>query len=159
MIAVSHLPFFPPLTIFALFGVSVMTALERLVQMGSEELKNLNEELKEAGEDVTELTQDTSELRSLVDTMNRLRDDAVKISQKKIQIEENESDMSIAPGIDSSRNLETVERDFERRSKEKEDLMNSIGELNNESAQLNQLAKTASDKAVQMDKRSKEKEL
>lgn len=158
MIAVSHLPFFPPLTIFALFGVSVMTALERLVQIGSEELKNLNEELKEAGEDVTELTQDTSELRSLVDTMNRLRDDAVKISQKKIQIEENESDMSIAPGIDSSRNLETVERDFERRSKEKEDLMNSIGELNNESAQLNQLAKTASDKAVQMDKRSKEKE-
>ena len=92
MIAVSHLPFFPPLTIFALFGVSVMTALERLVQIGSEELKNLNEELKEAGEDVTELTQDTSELRSLVDTMNRLRDDAVKISQKKIQIEENQDD-------------------------------------------------------------------
>lgn len=126
------------------------------MQSNEGDLKRLEKELKEAKEEVDTQTQEVGELRTLLEQMNRLRDEASKIARKKDQIREKE--ISIGTNVASDKDLETVEKNLARRSKEKEDLMTAIGDLNKESADLNARAKAASDKASTLERTAKEKE-
>lgn len=128
------------------------------MQDNEDELKRLDEELKEVTKDIDTQTEEVNELRTLLETMNRLRDEASKIARKRTQIREKGEELKFDTNIDSNRDLDVVEKDLARRSKEKEDLMTCIGDLNKESAELNQRAKTASDMAANLEKRAKSHE-
>jgi len=132
-----------------------VVALEGPVQDNEDELKRLDQEVKAATKDIDEQTEEVDELRTLLEVMSRLRDEASKIAGKHTQIREKGEFMKFDGNIDSSRDLDVVEKDLGRRQREKEDLLTAVGDLNKESAVLNNRAKAASDMAANLEKRAK----
>jgi chromosome segregation ATPase len=76
------------------------------------------------------------ELRGLVDAAKRWSDDANRIADKKIEINQKLTDLS-ATTAHTGRDLRSVEREMNDKMEEKDNLTNKINKLNREMTSLN----------------------
>jgi DNA repair exonuclease SbcCD ATPase subunit len=78
------------------------------------------------------------ELRALVDAAKRWSEDANRIADKKIEINQKHADLS-ASTAHTGRDLRTVEREMAEKMEDKDNLTNKINKLNKEMSSLNNL--------------------
>jgi DNA repair protein RAD50 len=131
--------------------------LEKELKRCSGEVLQLQTLLKEKSEAKDEVQKEYDELRSLCEITRRWVDDANRISQKKIDIKQKQSDLRVSV-VDSSRDFRTVERSIAELKEEKETLTNKIFRLNKEMTNLNTATANKSAQVAQHEKLVREKE-
>lgn len=84
-----------------------------------------------------------NELRDLVDLARRWSEDATRIAEKRMQIQQKNQNLT-ASVVDSSRDLRTVEREMNDLMEKKDIFTTKINRLNKEMTQLNNAVSTLS---------------
>ena len=118
----------------------------------TKESKELEKDVKELEAAVIELQQSTkaqksevddiqlegNELRDIVDASKRWTEDARRIAEQKVLIEQKRLDLSIL-NPNQDRDLRTVENEFSALMEEKDKFTNDINDLNKQMTQLNEM--------------------
>jgi chromosome segregation ATPase len=110
--------------------------LEKEIKRWQDELTHFATVLTAQIEARDEAQKVATELSSLVDTIRRWSDDASRVIEKKLQIQQKMLDLK-ATATDSTRDLKTVDRHISEMRGEKEEMSNKILSLNKEMSDLN----------------------
>jgi DNA repair protein RAD50 len=134
-----------------------VAVLEKELKRCSGEVLQLQTILKDKSEAKDDLQKEFDELRNLCEITRRWVDDANRISQKKMDIKQKQSDLRVSVA-ESSRDFRTVERSIADLKEKKETLTNRIFRLNKEMTNLNMATANKSAQVAQHEKLVREKE-
>jgi chromosome segregation ATPase len=90
-----------------------------------EGLSESTRQLNDAKESASDLESQVASLRELLDSSSRWAEAAIRIAEKRMQVNQKQVDLTISTGIDTKgRDLSAVERDMHDRQEERENYTN-----------------------------------
>jgi DNA repair exonuclease SbcCD ATPase subunit len=114
-----------------------ISELENNAKRLQEENAQCNDTLKSLTSEKDSDQSNVDEVRSLMETIRRWIDDANRISEKRLEIQQKRLDLSAAAGTDSDKDLRTVDREIIELREEKDNLAAKINRLNKEVTEIN----------------------
>ena len=103
--------------------------LEATIRELDAALADCSRQLADGKDAASDLEDETSSLRELLDSANRWSEAASRIAEKRMQIQQKAADLSV--GTDGKgRDLETVEREMNARTEEREQYNNQVRQFN-----------------------------
>lgn len=132
------------------------TAVESDLQRLREEMATQKTNVAEQKEKTNECRLEVDEARDLVDSCKRWAEDASRIKDKRMQINQKNDELTVS--ATSGRDLKTVEKELRERTDEKEDAISQINKLNKEMTELNNSLSMFTNQASNLENVLKDKE-
>jgi chromosome segregation ATPase len=121
-----------------------ISELENGTKRLQEEISQCNDTLKSLTSEKDTEQSNVDDIRGLMELIRRWIDDANRISEKRLEIQQKRLDLSAASGTDGDKDLRTVDREIVELREEKDNLAAKINRLNKEVTEINRRISDAS---------------
>lgn len=133
------------------------STVETELQQLRDELSTQQASLSDLKSKSTDRHTELDELRDLVESSKRWADDAHRVKDKRMQINQKNDELSLSTAV-SGRDLRTVEKELQKKVESKEEKINAINRLNKEMTELNNRVTQLATQASQNEALLREKE-
>ena len=133
--------------------------LKASISEGERDVETFEEELQEAKVKVDNEKDDITNIQQFLEIVRPLRDDCAKVDRKKSDLITKKSQLEFSAPDLGGQDLETVERDLQRKSEEKDKLQSQITDFNQELSKLSSDLSQLTKKSNQAETLVRQKEL